>query len=229
MVGPGKPGKIVNVYIDGYNFYYSINRQNLRLGWCNFSILADRLVSRAFGDRYSVGAVKYYTSKVEEDTELNTGEIKRRNLWLEALEHGTGGRVLVVEGYHKPDKQKRRVEKRTDTNIAIGMVRDALVPPKGAMPPIKKGHDTVSPCDAIVLMSGDDDFWPAIEMIGSEYGKDVAVFRPHDDKRSPWANSWVKVDNVQIEDLERSLLEDVIERPSGSPITWAEYLRLKRR
>jgi hypothetical protein len=77
-------------------------------------------------------------------------------------------------------------------------------------------------------MSGDDDFWPAIEMIGREYGKVVAVFHPHDDKRPPWANNWVKVDRVSVEELERSRLEDVIERPPEDPITWAEYLRLKQ-
>ncbi|MGA7412443.1 MAG: hypothetical protein WBW33_18335, partial [Bryobacteraceae bacterium] len=51
-------------YIDGYNFYYSINKPaTLRLGWCDFSKLAERFASRAFESRYVVGAVKYYTSK----------------------------------------------------------------------------------------------------------------------------------------------------------------------
>ncbi len=222
-------GNIVNVYIDGYNFYYSINkRETLHLGWCNFSKLAGRLASRAFGEGWTLGAVKYYTSRVDEDTEMNPGEIERRNLWLAALEHGTGGKVLTVEGYHKPDRQKGRVEKRTDTNIAIGMIRDTLVPPPITTHAPKKGRDEQRPCDAVILMSGDDDFWPVVEMIGREYGKEVAVFRPHDDKRPLRENGWVKVDRVAIEDLERSRLDDVIERSSGPPITWAEYLSLKR-
>jgi hypothetical protein len=52
--------RTVNVYIDGYNFYYSISKrqETLALGWCNFLKLADRLAFRAFGDRYVVGAVK---------------------------------------------------------------------------------------------------------------------------------------------------------------------------
>jgi hypothetical protein len=230
MVRPESPIKTVNVYIDGYNFYYSINKpETLRLGWCNFLTLGDRLASRTFGDRYVVGAVKYYTSTVDDLTEMNPGEIRRRDLWLAALEHGTAGKVLIVEGYHKQDRQKGRVEKRTDTNIAIGMVRDALVRPAFATARIKNGRDTPSPCDAIILVSGDDDFWPAIEMIGREYGKDVAVFHPHDDRRPPWANAWVKVDRIAIEDLERSRLDDVIERPSAAPITWGEYLSLKQR
>jgi hypothetical protein len=235
MTKPGQPGNTVNVYIDGYNFYYSISKhkETLPLGWCNFSKLADLLAARAFGNRYVVNAVKYYTSTVGPKTEMRKGEIIRRKLWLEALEHGTNGKVLVVEGYHKPDEQKGRVEKRTDTNIAIGMVRDALLPPAVAGAKItEEGRDKRVPCDAVILMSGDDDFWPAIEMIGREYGKAVAVFHPHNDERPPWAynsaNNWVKVDKVKIQDLEQSRLEDVIDQPSGPPITWAEYLRLKQ-
>jgi hypothetical protein len=232
---PGPPpsearraGKTVNVYIDGYNFYYSINRRHLRLGWCNFSKLAHRLASRAFADRYAVGAVKYYTSKVSEETQMSLGEIERRNLWLAALEHGTDGKVLVIEGFYTPDRQKRRVEKQTDTNITIGMVRDALLPPAETTPRVKKGHDRSSPCDAVILISGDRDFWPAVEMIGKEYGRDVAVFYPHEDPRPPSVKGSIRVDRVTLEDLELSRLDDVIERPSGAPITWAEYQRLKR-
>ncbi len=226
MLMPGQPRKTVNVYIDGYNFYYSINkRATLHLGWCNFSKLAERLAARAFEGRYVVGAVKYYTSRVDDNTEMNPGEIQRRNLWLAALEQGTGGKVVVVEGYHKEDRQKGRVEKRTDTNIVLGMIRDALLPRSVAAPRIRKGHDIHSPCDAVVLMSGDDDFWPAIEMIGSEYGREVAVFHPHDDERGESKSNWVSVFKVTQEDLEKSRLDDVI---SGTSITWAEYLRLKQ-
>jgi hypothetical protein len=227
MLKPGQPRKTVNLYIDGYNFYYSINKpETLRLGWCNFWKLAERLAARAFEGRYVVGAVKYYTARVDGDTEMNPGEIERRDLWLAALEHGTGGKVAVIEGYHKPDRQKRRVEKRTDTNIAIGMIRDALMgPPKNA----PKGHDPYSPCDAVILMSGDDDFWPAVEMIGRQYGKEIAVFHPHNDKRPDWKNDWVSVFRVEKEDLENNRLDDEItDQSSGALISWAEYLQLKQ-
>ncbi len=164
MIKPGQPSKTVNVYIDGYNFYYSINKPTtLRLGWCNFSKLAQRLAGRAFEGRYEVGAVKYYTATVADDTEMNPGEIKRRKLWLSALEHGTGSKVLVVEGYYKPDRQKGRVEKRTDTNIVIGMIRDSLLPGSVTTPLVHKGHDIHSPCDAVIPMSGDDDSGPPLK------------------------------------------------------------------
>ncbi|MCX6606867.1 MAG: NYN domain-containing protein [Acidobacteria bacterium] len=230
MLKPGQPLKTVNVYIDGYNFYYSINRSaTLNLGWCNFLKLAERLAARAFEDRYVVGAVKYYTSKVGNDTEMNPGEIKRRNLWLAALENGTDGKVVVVEGYHKKDPQKIRVEKQTDTNIAIGMIRDALLPRPSSPSRSHRGPDFHSPCDAVLLVSGDNDFLPALAMIGNEYGRDVAVFHPHDDNRSERRESWGSVFKIDLEDLAQSRLDDVIELPSGGTITWAEYLRLKQR
>ena len=77
-------------------------------------------------------------------------------------------------------------------------------------------------------MSGDDDFWPAIEMIGSEYGREVAVIRPHNDKRDEWKDNSLSVFNVDLEDLDNSRLDEVIKKPSGTSITWAEYLRLKQ-
>ncbi len=47
---------VVNVYIDGYNFYSFVNRpETLRLGWCNFVTLADRLATKVFPSGYSLG------------------------------------------------------------------------------------------------------------------------------------------------------------------------------
>lgn len=58
---------MVNVYIDGYNFYYSISKRDepelLPLGWCNFGTLADRLVKKIW-PAARVGAIKYYTARV---------------------------------------------------------------------------------------------------------------------------------------------------------------------
>jgi hypothetical protein len=79
------PVPSVNVYIDGYNFYCSINhRSTLRLGWCNFIKLSHRLADRAFGG-HRLGAVKYFTAHIPEHLQLNSGELERQKLWLEAL------------------------------------------------------------------------------------------------------------------------------------------------
>ena len=76
---------VCNVYIDGYNFYYSISKRDhdfLKLGWCNFWLLSGRLVSKAFpGAR--VGVIKYFTAPVSRH-EVHPGEARRQELWLEA-------------------------------------------------------------------------------------------------------------------------------------------------
>jgi len=122
---------LVNVYIDGYNFYYSIRRPDepelLPLGWCNFSTLADRLLKKVWPSA-RVGAVKYYTARVPQHLQLRRGEIERQQLWLNALKFGTKDRVRIVAGYYAPDNVKPRVEKQTDISLAIGMVRDSIMP-----------------------------------------------------------------------------------------------------
>src|SRR5439155_2201671 len=220
---------VVNVYIDGYNFYGFINKkETLHLGWCNFVTLAHRLAAKAFPNGYSLGAVKYYTSIIrKEDLQYNAGEIRRQRLWLDALKWGTNFKVTVVEGYYQKDPQKRRVEKQTDTNIAIGIVRDALTVSTVDPPPTVKGRDTASRFEAAILVSADRDFDPAVDMVANEYGKDVAIFLPTDEESSRRSSGHIQIFKLTYADLEHSRLPDVIERPGAAPITWRKYQQLK--
>jgi dCMP deaminase len=220
---------VVNVYIDGYNFYGFINKkETLRLGWCNFVILAHRLAAKAFPNGYSLGAVKYYTSRIQkEDLQYNAGEIRRQRLWLDALKWGTNFKVVIVEGYYQKDPQKRRVEKQTDTNIAIGIVRDALTVSEVGPFPAAMGRDTASRFEAAILVSADRDFDPAVEMVANEYGKEVAIFLPTEEESSRRSKGRIQIYRLTYADLEYSRLPDVIERPGAAPVTWDEYQLLK--
>ena len=155
----------VNVYIDGYNFYYSISKRHppfLKLGWCNFCTLAEKLVEKAFpGAR--VGAVKYFTANVG-GFGIKPGEAERQRLWLDALKFETRGQVRVIKGFHDKSDDKPRVEKQTDTKLAISIVRDTIKSPGDSW------HDTFvadpySACDGVLLISGDRDLVPALEMV----------------------------------------------------------------
>jgi dCMP deaminase len=214
-----------NVYIDGYNFYYSIRKRNLELGWCNFWALSDWLVKRAFpGAR--VGAVKYFTAPVR-NLEINAGEAQRQQLWLDALKFGTMDRVLVVKGYYDQPDDKPRVEKQTDTNLAISMVRDAIMSPRDHRHDSYAGRDPFSPCDAVLLISGDSDFLPAAEMVGN-YGKKVAIFRPIGNKESKKpVHPKIRVYDITEEDLRLTRLPEKIAAPGGQELTWLHYLDLK--
>jgi hypothetical protein len=140
---------VCNVYIDGYNFYYSISKRDhefLKLGWCDFSLLSARLVGRAFpGAR--VGAVKYFTAPVTRH-EIHSGEARRQQLWLDALKFGARSAVQIIHGYYAPDEAKQRVENQTDTNLAISTVRDTIMSPSDPRHGSYRGRDPFCGCTA---------------------------------------------------------------------------------
>jgi len=219
---------LVNVYIDGYNFYYSISKipELLPLGWCNFATLAERLLKRVW-PAARVGAVKYYTARVPTHLQLRSGEVQRQQLWLDALKFGTKERVLIVAGYHDRDNVKPRVEKQTDISLAIAIVRDSIMMPTDSRHDSFIGEDRFAPCDGAILISADKDFWPAAKMVAN-YGKKVAIFRPlghANDERPNHPN--VECFDISEDDLRRSKLPERIPRDKGSAITWARYCELK--
>jgi dCMP deaminase len=220
----------VNVYVDGYNFYYSISKRDepelLPLGWCNFCALADRLAKKLWRAAH-VGAVKYYTARVPQHLQLHIGEVQRQQLWLDALRFGTKNRVHIIEGYYAPDNVKPRVEKKTDISLAISMVRDSIMSPTDNRHSTFPGNDPFSPCDGIILISADKDFHPAAQMVGC-YGTKVAIFRPLGfADTTPLVHENIQVFDITEEDLQRSRLPDRIERDKGSAITWSRYCELK--
>jgi hypothetical protein len=154
----------VNVYIDGFNFYYAISRTSdrdvsrLKRGWCNFMELGKLLVRHAFPEA-SLGVVKYFTASVG-DLEARPDEARRQDLWLEALREGTQRRVRIIRGFYSKEEGKQRVEKQTDVNIAISMVRDAIMSTTDEQNDAFPG-DPFAPCSGIVLVSGDRDLEPA--------------------------------------------------------------------
>jgi hypothetical protein len=106
------------VYIDGYNLYKAIDHPStLKLGWCNYRVLACKLVDLAFGYQfppadYEPVQVKYFTALVKQqgekdDTGGHKGEERRQRLWLRALKQETG--IDPIEGAHRknPDGNHR--------------------------------------------------------------------------------------------------------------------------
>lgn len=242
------PLPTVNAYIDGYNFYYSIDhRATLRLGWCDLYKLGERIATEAFGPM-KLGAVKYYTATIQPELQTGSGEIERRKLWLEALRLGASGPVIIIEGYFAHDDVKARVEKQTDIKLAIAMVRDSLVPaepfrragasanrsvPGFPVPPsgnrfVEHELDPPAPFDKAVLVSDDHDFIPAVQMVAREAGKDVAVFFPLGANGYASPGKGIQVKRIAKDTLTECRLPDVIRRSDGSVISWDSYLALKR-
>lgn len=146
-----KPRTIV--YVDGFNFYYGVVK-NTGYKWLDFERYFTRL--RANDD---IRRIKYFTALVEpgarrvrQETLLNAlqtrplietilGRFKRKRvtcMYAACTTTGLGDRVFDV-----PE------EKRTDVNIAIHMLDDAY---QGL-------------CEQQVLVSGDSDLVPALQMV----------------------------------------------------------------
>lgn len=152
MTAPQFPPPRTIVYIDGFNFYYGTLAQS-PYRWLDLELVAHRLRP---GE--TIHRVKYFTAMVTGSTRGN------QEAYLKAL--STKPSVEIVMGNFKKktvecsnancpgQSRKRRFfktqeEKRTDVNIALHMLDD-----------IYQGV-----CSRIVLISGDSDLVPAIELV----------------------------------------------------------------
>ena len=202
------------VYIDGYNLYSGINHEEppdlLRLGWSNYQKLGEKLVEMSFEhltNQRSV-TVKYFTAIVGKDSGT-AGEIERQTLWLDVLKREAPN-VEVIPGMHISHSAgfSDRKEKMTDVNIAIHVARDvAESNPAG-----------------LVLVSGDRDFMPVVEL-AARAQVPVVVYFPQDHPRYALAPGVDYSDRVEITYLTREIMKDC----RLSDKQWMEYLNIKVR
>ena len=162
---PCVPGrKRCIVYIDGFNLYYGALRGG-RYKWLNLERYFQLLLPND-----DIQQIRYFTAKV-----VGTSAT-RQNAYLSALETLPLLEVILgkfkakqIQGLcptcplPKPQYFSTFEEKRTDVNIALWMLHDAM-------------HDL---CDRIVLVSGDSDLVPAIAMTKALCPhKEVVVYVP---------------------------------------------------
>lgn len=179
------------VYIDGFNLYYgAVSQTSYR--WLDIQKLAQRLRPHDV-----IVKVWYFTALIAGPTRGN------QERYLKAL----SGCPLVTPVFgnfkrksvecHNPncpsaDRQffKTYEEKRTDVNIAIQMIDDA--------------HRGL--CDRMVLISGDSDMVPAIEMVSLNFPKisvDVYIPVPQNNAKGNRERSYKK----ELRDVATSVRE----------------------
>jgi len=156
------------VYLDGFNFYYGVMEENPAWKWLNLQSFFETL--RCNED---VVAVKHFTAVI--DPQRRTSERRdRQRVYFQAL--ATLPKVSRIEGKYQlrtvtcraadcPRKldYESPEEKKTDVNIAVAMIEDAM---DGAV-------------DNIVLVSSDSDLEPAVKMIRNRFSKiKVVVYLP---------------------------------------------------
>jgi uncharacterized LabA/DUF88 family protein len=156
------------IYIDGFNMYNG-SLSGTTHKWLNLEKYFTKL--RQHED---VLCIKYFTAKMDGDKGT------RQEVYLRAL--STLSRVSVIVGRYKQKTVTCRVanctlsgqrlfktweEKRTDVNIAVHMVNDALS----------------QACTTQVLVSGDSDLVPALNMIKEQVPRqNLIVYVPARDE-----------------------------------------------
>ena len=159
---PTRPRTIV--YVDGFNLYYGAVRKTLHK-WLNLAELCRRL--RKDDD---LVCIRYFTARVS-----GRKQMRQLALW-KAM--STEPLMKIIQGNFKEKWIEcshpactytgdrffdTREEKRTDVNIAVWMVDDAY-------------QDR---CDWLVLISGDSDLVPAVDLIRQRFRqKKIIVYVP---------------------------------------------------
>ncbi len=155
------------VYIDGFNLYYGVLKENPHHKWLDL-----QKYFRLLRQDDEIKKIWYFTAEV-------TGPpFQRQKVYLDAV--GTLPLVKVVLGLYKRKTLKCKVdgckyqgkngkqytvpeEKKTDVNIALQMLDDAY---QGA-------------CDRMILVSGDSDLVPAVKLIKERHPQiQVTVYIP---------------------------------------------------
>lgn len=152
------------IYIDGFNFYYGAVKGTPHK-WLDLQRYFELLRKDD-----NIQKIWYFTARVDGNQSV------RQTAYFDAL--GTSPLVGLIFGLYKVKTARCRVagckyqgkktyripeEKRTDVNIALQMLDDAY-----------QGE-----CDRIVLVSGDSDLVPAVNLVKRRHPKiQVVVYVP---------------------------------------------------
>lgn len=138
--------QIVNVYIDGFNFYYGLKSKFWkRYYWLDIVKFYEYFLK----ENQQLGTVYYFTAKP-----FDEGQKARQAKFLSANECNTKFQVIYGKFLQKEIRLKNGgientfEEKQTDLNIAVELIRNILK----------------SSCDISILVSGDSDLVPAISL-----------------------------------------------------------------
>jgi len=139
------------VYIDGYNWYHAIFKHYPEWKWINIQSFCEYLRSRE-----EVVSVKMFSAMVDPQNPQSEAR-DRQETYFKALK--TLPKVKIILGAFQSRevtcrgtcREKYRIadEKKTDVNIAVEMITDAI-----------SGN-----CSRVVVISGDSDIQPVVEWI----------------------------------------------------------------
>jgi uncharacterized LabA/DUF88 family protein len=209
------PATRVFSYIDGFNLFYGmcdkantrvngtlINQQWRRYSWLDLCRFSQSLLVPG----QQLIHTKYFTSRVKG----RPASQQRQSTYLDAL--GTLPNLTIFHGQFQPDKKTCSncgtpsyplQEKKTDVNIATQMINDAL----------QRNFDVA------ILVSGDSDQVPTVEMVRSVFRRRVIVAFPP--RRFSAELQKVATASFRIGEakFQPSILPPTITLPSGTVLT----------
>lgn len=149
------------VYIDGFNLYFSVIKAHPEWKWLDLETYF-----RAIRPDDEIEKIYYFTAIVE-PKRIHSSKRDRQQIYLNALDsletveiiYGTYRQRSVRCGASCKQQYDTPEEKKTDVNIAIKMIDDAIN----------------SRVDRIILVSGDSDMEPAVEYIRKHFPK-IKIF-----------------------------------------------------
>lgn len=193
----------INAYVDGFNLYHSLSALgHSELKWLDLK----KLIKYHLKEDESLVNVKYFTAYAS----WNQEKQKRHKRYVRALEL-SGVEVILgrfKRKYFSCDKwgfrNKTREEKRTDVNIAISILMDA----------VKHEYDKV------IIVSGDTDLIPAIETVKEAFSdKKIGVLFPPQRHTNEMAKIADFCHTIKVKTLEECLLPLQIKLPSNKFLT----------
>ncbi len=157
------PPERVITYIDGYNLYFGLRESGLRTSrWLDLVELSQSLLK----PHQQLETVRYFTTRVRNDRSASS----RQGTYLDALQ--ARGGIDITYGHFLSKTVRCRncqhmwhthEEKKTDVNIAVGLLEDAY-------------DDRY---DLAVVISGDSDLAPPVAAVRQRFGhKRVLVAFP---------------------------------------------------
>ena len=164
--------KKVNIYVDGFNFYYGLKDMvKHKRDWRKFYwIDLVKLFEQFLLEDEELGTVHYFTARPK-----NKGKTARQNNLMNCNKVINGDKLKIHYGKYQDKSMKCRAddgcgkefmhweEKQTDVSLAIKMIEDC--------------HNT--DCNKIILVSGDSDFLPPLKLIKNFYKTiDLTVLFP---------------------------------------------------
>jgi hypothetical protein len=218
-----------NVYIDGFNLYYRILKENPRYKWLDLRALSKELLHA----QNQIQTVHYYTARIS--GRIDPSAPARQQIYLDALktvgidpDHGSLhlGSFLVSKHWaglvHPPQMRGGTVphfslpfpvvakvwkseEKGSDVNLGCHLVRDAF---QGKF-------------EAAAVLSNDTDLVEPIRIVVEEFGLPVGLLCPVSKPAGGLAQVASFIRHIRIQHLQASQFPDIIPGTAISrPVTW---------